>query len=107
MQVSFGKKITDFRLIIEVVDCGALGRNDLRSKPNARIGYKMNKKYAILLIAIYTFVVAFAIIHWLSYRSNGYVLIVYTTTIIQSIIGWLIFFGFRYRSEKAHERENQ
>jgi hypothetical protein len=24
VQVSFGKKITDFRLIIEVVDCGAL-----------------------------------------------------------------------------------
>src|SRR5690606_36723981 len=41
VQVSFGKKITDFRLIIEVVDCGALGINDLRSKPNARIAFHL------------------------------------------------------------------
>jgi predicted negative regulator of RcsB-dependent stress response len=67
----------------------------------------MNRKRTIALMAIYTFVVAFAIIHWMSWQSNGYVLIVDTTTIIQSILAWLILFGFRYRSEKAHERENQ
>ena len=47
MQVSFGEKITDFRLIIEVVDCGALGINELRTKPNARIGLE-NKVFMTL-----------------------------------------------------------
>jgi hypothetical protein len=48
VQVFFGKKITDFRLIIEVIDCGAPTRNDLRSKPNAWIGLKSHQGSIIL-----------------------------------------------------------
>jgi hypothetical protein len=67
----------------------------------------MNKKYSILRIAIYTFVVAFGIIHWIDFQLNGYVFIINTTTVVWSILAWLILFVFRYRSEKAHERGNQ
>lgn len=66
----------------------------------------MKRKYSILLIALYTFAIVFALVHWIIFRLRGDVFIIDTSTIVMTIIGWLILFAFRYRSEKFNERDN-